>query len=165
MTDTRQALTNLLARQEAERRDLAERLLAEEQAAATALVNAVTPESGRALSAALDAVEQQLRAARRDGSLRVRIATDLPPFLDTNFPMLDRDQRAAGVRDVIVVIPRGFADGHTEPLALALIDISDLVHGPGSRARRDQQQEAEAVRVEQLQEARRLEDERERARR
>lgn len=154
----------LLARQQQEREDLAVRLLAEEREAADRLRAEFTPEVGLAMNAALTDAEKQLRAEVRTGGIRARIETNLPDWMMGRFPALDEDERADGRRPAIVFLPRPWADGHTDRLALLVVDATDVVYGRGARARRDQQVADEAAHAAEIRRARAAEDE-ERARR
>ncbi len=136
-TRTRQTLTSMIRRHEAERRELADRLLAEEREQADQLHAEINPQAGAALAEALADVEKQLRADHRTGNLHAIQVTDLPSWASTQFPALDAADRADGRRRVLLHVPRQYADGHRDPIAFALVDVSDVVFGPGSRARVD----------------------------
>jgi hypothetical protein len=157
---SRQAFANMLARHEQERATFAAQLLAEEKAQASQLRAAFNPEAGTALAEALNDIERQLRADHRTGNLHAVQVTDLPSWASTDFPALDAADRAEGRRRVIVHVPRQYADGHRDPIALAVIDVSDAIFGAGSRVRVDQ---ALAARVREM-EAERERDARDRER-
>ncbi len=133
-TRTRQTLTSMIHRHEAERKQLADQLLADEHEQADRLLAAVNPQAGAALAEALADVEKQLRADHRTGNLHAIQVTDLPSWASTQFPALDAADRADGRRRVLLHVPRQYADGHRDPIAFALVDVSDVVFGPGSRA-------------------------------
>lgn len=124
---SREKLNALLARHEQERNDLVEQLQKEEQERADHLRAAVNPLSGAAMSEALSAVERQIAEDRRAGRLYAKVQTSLPSFADVEFPALDRHERETGWRNVVVFIPRSYADGARERLALALVDVTDAV--------------------------------------
>jgi predicted RecA/RadA family phage recombinase len=159
-TRTRQTLTAMCHRHEAERKQLADQLLAEEKQDADRLRAAFNPEAGAAIASALADVERQLRADHRTGNLHAVQVADLPSWASTDFPALDAGDRAEGRRRVIVHIPRQYADGHRDPISLAVIDVSDAIFGAGSRSRVDQ---ALAARVREM-EAERERDARDRER-
>lgn len=129
----------LIQRQAAEREELVRELEREEAAEARALTQAVRDDAGARLAEALEAVERQLRADRRADRLMAVEVTDLPSWARTTFPALDPDERAEGRRRMLLHIPRAYADGRRDPLAFAVVDVSDCVFGPGSRARVDRE--------------------------
>jgi hypothetical protein len=149
------AFAALLERQAREREDAAGQLLDAERRAAASILGDLHPDAGEKLTEALDGVERHLRADHRAGTLLGRVTTSLPEWMDSHFPALDPDDPDAGRRRVNVFVARPYADGHVEPTALALVDISDVIYGRGSRKRRDQlvadDQRAEAGRDREIQ--------------
>jgi hypothetical protein len=137
----------MLHRHESERRDLADALLAEEREQADQLRAAFNPEAGAAIATALNDIERQLRADHRTGNLHAIQVTDLPSWASTQFPALDAADRAEGRRRVLLHVPRQYADGHRDPIAFAVIDVSDAIFGPGSRSQVDR---AMAERVREM---------------
>lgn len=63
---------------------------------------------------------------------------------------------------MMLVVPRPYADGHQEPLAVAVVDVSDVVF-PGGHTKRAR--EAEARRQTEQARSREIEAEREAAHR
>lgn len=153
--DSRDRLDSLLRRQDQERSDLVAELLDEERTAASAIANDLHPGAGARLAEALAAVERQLRTDHRADRLLARVVTELPAFVDAHFPSTDPDDERAGRRAVNVYIARRYGSGHIEPLAVAVLDVSDAIYGRGSRRRRDERlavdQQAEAARDAEIQ--------------
>lgn len=160
MTDTLTALSHLIERQRREREQLVAQLLDAERDAAIALVNETHPLAGAALVEAIAGVERQIRADVKADRLLATVQTDLPAWADRTLPPLDDDDVAAGRRSVVIYIPRAYAIGGREHVAMGLVDLTDSVFGPGSRHRRDQQlaadQEAEHDRAREIAHARAL---------
>jgi hypothetical protein len=158
--EPRQTLTAMIHRHEAERRDLADALLAEQREQGDRLLAAVNPEVGAALAGAVADVERQIRQDRKADRLLAKIEPAVPGWAALAFPPLGADEVDEGRKRMVLFAPPRFGDGHQEPVALALVDVSDQVFGVGSRARVDRAL-AERVRLTREQQARDL-DERER---
>jgi hypothetical protein len=143
-------LAGLLRLQEQQRADFVAELLDAERRAAAGIVDALHPDAGAKLADAIDQIERQIRQDLRAGRLLAKIETSVPSWADRNLPPLDPDDVEAGRRSIVLYVPRAFGDGTREPIALAMIDVSDAVYGRGARKRRDQQaaddQRAEAAR-------------------
>jgi hypothetical protein len=159
-TPSRQTLTAMIHRHESERRDLADHLLAEQRDQADELLAAINPEVGAALAGAVADVERQIRQDRKADRLLAKIEPAVPGWAALAFPPLGSDEVDEGRKRMVLFAPPRFGDGHQEPVALALVDVSDQVFGVGSRARvNSETQNRERLTREQL--ARDL-DERER---
>jgi hypothetical protein len=137
---SRQAFANMLARHEQERATFAAQLLAEEKAQASQLREAFNPEAGAALAEAFDQIERQVRQNKRADKLLARVEPVVPSWVDANLPALDPDEADAGRRRMVLYIPPPLAGGGRESVVLAVVDVTDALHGPGARARRDQDQ-------------------------
>jgi hypothetical protein len=131
-------LDTLLREQERQRSDFVAELLDEERRAAAGIVDALHPDAGAKLADAIDQIERQVRQDLRAGRLLAKVETSLPSWADRNLPPLDPDDAEAGRRSVVLFVPRPFGDGSREPVAVALVDVSDSVYGRGARQRRDQ---------------------------
>lgn len=137
--DARHRLDTLLRRQEQERSDIVAELLDEERQHAAGIVNDLRPDAGGALVEAIDQIEAQIRRDVKADRLLAKVVTQLPEWADRALPLLDPDDVDAGRKSVAIFIPRRYANGHIDPLALGLVDVTDAVYGVGSRRRRDQQ--------------------------
>lgn len=156
----RQTLTALLHRHESERRELADQLLAEQREQGDRLLAAVNPEVGAALAEAVDQIERQIRQDRKADRLLAKIEPAVPGWAALAFPPLGADEVDEGRKRMVLFAPPRFGDGHQEPVALALVDVSDQVFGAGSRTRVNAETQ-ERERLTREQQARDL-DERER---
>lgn len=136
-TRARQTLTALLHRHESERRELADALLAEQRDQGDRLLAAVNPEVGAALAEAVDQIERQIRQDRKADRLLAKIEPVVPGWAQVAFPPLDSDEVNEGRKRMVVFVPPRFGGDHQEPVAVALVDVSDAVFGTGASARRD----------------------------
>lgn len=136
----------LLAKQQQERTELTAALESEEAEAALALRESVRDDAGRALAEAMDIIEAQVRQDRRADRMLAKVESSLPSWADANLPALDPDEADAGRKRMILYLPPAWAGGGREAVVLALVDVTDQVHGQGARARRDRDMaEREAV--------------------
>lgn len=135
--EPRQTLTAMIHRHEAERRDLADALLAEQREQGDRLLAAVNPEVGAALAGAVADVERQIRQDRKADRLLAKIEPVVPGWAQVAFPPLDSDEVNEGRKRMVVFVPPRFGGDHQEPVAVALVDVSDAVFGTGASARRD----------------------------
>lgn len=106
----RTVFANLLGCQEAERADLAAKMLEEGRAAANAYRSQFNTEGGAAPVSVLPEIETQIRRDRRADRLLPKVEAVVTDWADIHLPPLDRDDRDAGRRSEVVVVPQVFAD-------------------------------------------------------